>query len=697
MARNAAALVACLLLSTGLLLSQPKATPSGPIDLTGTWIDPQRGPHNVVQTGNDLTFTNSTGAVFKGTLKGEQVSLTHQLTAKDLVGIDKRVAAYLLEHKVTVSIEAKLTPDRLYIVGHFNDIEAQFAQKGTDFEVTGVKPIARDIQMSRMEYQPKLSWDDPGDVSGHKLEIEGTSKPVVGVRKKDPMPVVKLLIEDRNFDFVGKIESLEIRNLAGSRRGLSFSRNLLHVSFDGTRNHISFDSGRLLDSLKTAVNTNVLDAVVTVRDQPASRAVRAESKNVLHIFVQKLIVFLPGVAGSTIRMSPATGGSPVEVFPVLSRNMVGESPINRLECKKDGSPVRPADELDLFRSYGVGDASSIDVVPILSRALRVPLDTTLVYDVERRPAITEPKDHPNLKVDGKGPIRYYPIKVWPYDWRGRLETTADMLFSSRGEKVDPPYRDPPTIQRLIDAVKKDNPLLDDKVALVGHSTGGLVIRGAIVHAGATSVIDKAFYIDVPFFGAPKSYFVYLAGDMGIPLVATSLMRNLSPNMPIVYYLAPNLGYPDPIYRDKTGFAFDIHFPSLLPKIVKDAQAAGIYPKDKIAEWNEGLQQAAFAYHRSVQTEPAIKWKNNYVFHSSRDAAAGADCSSGMTIGVLKVGAREMECESTAGDYTVPLVSQLGDFAFQADAEKIPIPGAPLHVPSPNVDFVWEEIVKRIQR
>jgi len=683
-------------------------------DLNGTWKDAAGDSFVIKQSNKFLTMDLRNGIVLTGTLNARTVSMTWKWTAETAAehvksekeqgpqaAADRAAAIRALTGTVvTVSGTLSQAGDRLDLTYREQSGEASTQTSTTEAHASQLAP--QRLTLTRVVLQPKLQWQESKDTGNHKLGIEGVDKPVVGVKYKRPSVTLTLLLEDHGKDISGKIETLVVRNLIAGKRGVVYDPSLLSISFDGALKKavITFDSKKLLDNVKATVNTAVLEATVTVRDTPLSKQVKADSSNVLFLYLQKLIVFLPGVCGSTISIVPPTGGAAQEVFPVVSQGLVGEPPINLLECRRDGTAIHSADEIDLFRSYGVGKASSINVAPPLSQLFRLPLDTSLVYDVERMNALVSPKDHPKVTVDGNGPMRFYLMQPWPYDWRGRLENTAELMFSGRGQKVDPPYRDPPPIRRILDEKKKDNPLLDDKVALAGHSTGGVVMRGVLLHAGVTDLVDQAFFIDVPFFGAPKSYYVYLSGDMGVPIVRSSLMRNLAPNMPIVYYLAPDLAYPDAIVRDEFGHAVGIGGGGLLlTELVGEAKRAGLYPKDKDAVdgWNRDLQKAAWAYHQAVERQPAIGWDHCFIFYSDRPVESGADCSDGMTIGILKVGKKGFECESTKGDHTVPLVSQLGDFAAQDATEKIPIQGSPKHVPSPNVEYVWEQAVKRIIR
>jgi hypothetical protein len=62
---------------------------------------------------------------------------------------------------------------------------------------------------------------------------------------------------------------------------------------------------------------------------------------------------------------------------------------------------------------------------------------------------------------------------------------------------------------------------------------------------------------------------------------------------------------------------------------------------------------------------------------------------------VRVGEKAVEYEAIRGDGTVPLVSQLGDFAEHDEVEKKPVPGSPTHTLAPNQDYVWAEIIKKL--
>lgn len=84
----------------------------------------------------------------------------------------------------------------------------------------------------------------------------------------------------------------------------------------------------------------------------------------------------------------------------------------------------------------------------------------------------------------------------------------------------------------------------DKVDVVAHSTGGLLLKKYIAD-DQDSHIGKAVFVGVPNLGSPKAIKVLLQGDnFGVPWLADSEMQKISQNLPVVYDLAPSEQYVD---------------------------------------------------------------------------------------------------------------------------------------------------------
>ncbi|MBX3068727.1 MAG: hypothetical protein KF844_08820 [Cryobacterium sp.] len=509
------------------------------------------------------------------------------------------------------------------------------------------------------------SHDESPSAEGWTLESEPT-------RKVTPVAYRA----DRSARLVVSAFGASPTTLADQPSGLSaastFGRNgqmAIELKFDEAQVAVvSVPLKSLLSMTGSGVNRNLLEAQTRVL--VGTQSLPALTENRLHVLRQSLILFIPGVFGSEISVRTTSGET--TAFPAMSLNIVGSQPFQRLFCGTNGLPLpgNEASKLDLFRKYA----------------------TETVYDIEKQPAILEPSQHPRIIANGRR-LQHYILQPWPYDWRLRLEGTVNELYKSgtraEGGSAVPPYRMPPGMQECLDALRAQNPLIDSKVVLVGHSTGGLIIRGAIKSTSAPSRIERAYFVNVPFWGAPKSYYVFMTGDMGIAIVANEFMRQMAPNAPIVYYLAPSEQFPgevavvgrNPVARftgqDVGGF---------MRQLVKDAQALGLYPT--LDPWNTSLELAARDFHRSIAGQPAIGWDRCRIFWSE-----GASPNTASRLFVDEA-AKQIGTRAILGDGTVPSVSQKADWPASSLIEN---PARPLHVPAPNAAFVWEKIVDDLCR
>jgi len=122
--------------------------------------------------------------------------------------------------------------------------------------------------------------------------------------------------------------------------------------------------------------------------------------------------------------------------------------------------------------------------------------------------------------------------TFPYDWRygvsGKYsdgKTNSDLL----GEKI----------QAIMAQTGSD------KVDVVAHSQGGLVVKKYVVDHPTEHHIGKAIFVGVPNTGSLKAIKVLLQGDnFGVPGLSEAEMKKISANMPTVYDLLPTQKYYD---------------------------------------------------------------------------------------------------------------------------------------------------------
>ncbi len=126
---------------------------------------------------------------------------------------------------------------------------------------------------------------------------------------------------------------------------------------------------------------------------------------------------------------------------------------------------------------------------------------------------------------------------FPYDWRLDLRNEVQKL------------------KEIIDSIKNEKGV--DKVDLVAHSMGGLLVKAYLKEYGGNSV-DKFVDVATPHTGAPKAFKILNYGDnldasffFGFFSLNSLRVKSITQNMPAVYQLLPSENYfdeSDPNYR-----------------------------------------------------------------------------------------------------------------------------------------------------
>lgn len=118
------------------------------------------------------------------------------------------------------------------------------------------------------------------------------------------------------------------------------------------------------------------------------------------------------------------------------------------------------------------------------------------------------------------------IFLFPYDWR----------YGVNNLNV---YK----LKQKIEDIKTQTG--SDKLDIVAHSTGGLLVKKYVIDNFINHSINKAVFVGVPNTGAPQAIKTLLQGsNFGIPWLADSEMKKISKNLPIVYDLSPSQQYFD---------------------------------------------------------------------------------------------------------------------------------------------------------
>ncbi len=524
-----------------------------------------------------------------------------------------------------------------------------------------------------------IRWAAPE--STHTWRLSGIEKEIIPNKPNGQGTQLLYIETDPAIDISIKAQ-VEVRNLYNNTQKVWTQDLEQHFHRGISQNYIKISD--LYSQTDSKINENALSAKVIL--DIAGRKFSAESPKLLHIFEHLPIVFLPGIFGSRLW---ADFDNPhyhddYPDFPILPIPGFGHGDFLRLLCNADGTPQMEAKKIDLFRNFG---------------------PTGIYNEVDNREEVSFPPFYKTLyalpagvsTLDPQYRVPYFKVIPWPYDWRKRLEEAVRVLMvGDRNRRADEPimepYKIPPSIPQIQEHLRK-NPVygryVSDQVSIGGHSTGGLIVRGLIKNSWAKRYIRHAFFVNTPFFGAPKAYYVFFTGDMGIPITPKGQMRRMAPNCPIVQYLSPTQSYKgtvfnNPNYIERHKYTFATEF---MPAIIEKARAAGAYPAaTEIDPWNEKLDQDAHAYHSRILGEPSIGWENSTVFWSH-------NLTGDPTIGTLYLDGNEMKYSSDYGDETVPLFSQKGDFP---ENRLVEILSRPTHVRSPNEAQVWQTLIQNLR-
>jgi hypothetical protein len=296
--------------------------------------------------------------------------------------------------------------------------------------------------------------------------------------------------------------------------------------------------------LKALVNDNLLDFRFKLNGvSDCGQPVVGQSQERLFLYCKKTIVFLPGLFGSELRILMSDGR--VLGYPMFYKS--GQFEWSRwwlpdteqyagiLECDENGVPLFSFPKISLLMLH------SFSHLPYVSE--KVPQDVINPFTACHAARMAFfPQVPENFPL--------YTLVIHPYDWRADLTDAAAQLN-----------------QYLLDLQRKrltPAPDTDDQVAVMGHSTGGVVIRRALGpiadadcidpalktgnHPDAKSLISLAFFLSVPFNGAPKALPVLMTGltepdgERMIPFLVPETLFSISLVMPIVYHLATTSDY-----------------------------------------------------------------------------------------------------------------------------------------------------------
>jgi hypothetical protein len=438
--------------------------------------------------------------------------------------------------------------------------------------------------------------------------------------------------------------------------------------------------------LGARVNENLLEFYYEIPSiSKDGKPLQGFSVNRVYVYRRKTIVFLPGLFASEFKVK--LGEDKQAAFPnffvdqdgmgigeamwknigefkemVKGAAISGEH-VGLLECDSQGVPLLEADKPMLLR---LGPFKTI----LFLSDLQVEDFFVRCHDAAH--------DRPAFTANGfPDKFRLFELQLFCYDWRGDLtQTVGDLLNNPKAPKR--------SLKHLQESLRR-LPDTDDQVAIMGHSTGGVLIRRLLAEDAASAIISHAFFVDVPFRGAPKALGVALTGcdppggGPMIPFIDPKSMVSIAVTEPIVYHLAPSSKFPGPVistpdYPNGCGGDIEKEKASLLdsaadrgmysPRYAVDPAKAsnrinlGKFANqwadfwDSLADWyharpafKKGLNAPTFAQFESNQLDPlfsdpilkeqyesrtAMKWSSYLAgrakaFHeaSERLAASGA--------------------------------------------------------------------------
>jgi pimeloyl-ACP methyl ester carboxylesterase len=130
------------------------------------------------------------------------------------------------------------------------------------------------------------------------------------------------------------------------------------------------------------------------------------------------------------------------------------------------------------------------------------------------------------EFQSQGYIEDTDLFLFPYDWR--YGVSDDTVLKLK--------------QEITDILAQTGA---DKIDVVAHSTGGLIVKKYVTQNPIEHKIDKAIFVGVPNTGAPQAIRNFLEGsNFSNPFLDKKEMKKISKNLPVVYDLSPSQQYFD---------------------------------------------------------------------------------------------------------------------------------------------------------
>jgi Lecithin:cholesterol acyltransferase/Carboxypeptidase regulatory-like domain len=242
------------------------------------------------------------------------------------------------------------------------------------------------------------------------------------------------------------------------------------------------------------------------------------------------LVFVPGIAGSKLRLNPGTVNSEIRWLPSsLHASLNDPLGLSVLALDSSGESVNNIDVPDIIRDDPVATVSSQNVYKTLIDRLTNTKGRYKEYEVD---------DYPYFRTLAGCKTNQTPkptLFVFAYDWRkNNAQNTA-------------------ALKEYIDCVRliyhDVNP--NQKVNIVAHSMGGLLSRRYILDYPNDNNVKKLITVNSPFLGAPRAIHVMETGSFlsgaydsveAPSFISARVMRNLANNFKGAHELLPSLNY-----------------------------------------------------------------------------------------------------------------------------------------------------------
>ena len=143
-------------------------------------------------------------------------------------------------------------------------------------------------------------------------------------------------------------------------------------------------------------------------------------------------------------------------------------------------------------------------------------------------------DDLSSKGYSKGTNQTDTLFTFPYDWRYGVTGILGTINGKTITQTD-------LLKEKIDEIRQQTG--SDKVDIIAHSTGGLLLKKYVIDNQSDNHIGKAIFVGVPNTGAPQAINTLVNGsNFGNPFLNSLEMKKLAQNMPIIYDLTPSREY-----------------------------------------------------------------------------------------------------------------------------------------------------------